>query len=84
MIKDCNVIINNDAVTVVRFNGMDVQLPSIHRSAKTVRICYNNGKYFVVDDNYNEHEPSEAVEMPKKVRTKKTTTTEAKMIENAE
>lgn len=77
MIKDCNVLINNDAVTVVRFNGVDVQLPSIHRSAKTVRVYYDNGKYSVVGDDYREPELSEAEEKPKKRRTKKTTTTEA-------
>ena len=54
MIKDCNVLINNDVVTVVRFNDVDVQLPSIHRSAKTVRVCYTNGRYSVVDDDYRE------------------------------
>lgn len=77
MIKDCNVLINNDVVTVVRFNGIDVQLPSIHRSAKTVRVCYTNGKYSVVDDDYREPELPEAEEKPKKRRPKKTTTIEA-------
>lgn len=77
MIKDCNVLINNDIVTVVRFDCVDVQLPSIHRSAKTIRICYDNGKYSVVDDDYREPEPSEAEEKPKKRRTRKTTTIEA-------
>lgn len=77
MIKDCNVLINNDAVTVARFNGVDVQLPSIHRSAKEIRVCYSNGKYFVVDDDYIEPELSEAEVKPKKKRTKKTTTIKA-------
>jgi len=77
MIKDCNVLINNDAVTVVRFNEVDVQLPSINRSAKTIRVCHSNGKYSVVDDDYKEPEFSEAEEKPKKRRTKKTTTIEA-------
>ena len=83
MIKDCNVLINNDAVTVVRFNGIDVQLPSIHRSAKTIRVCYSNGKYSVVDDDYIEPEFSEVEEKPKKKRAKKTTT-EAREIRDAE
>lgn len=84
MIKDCNVLINNEAVTVVRFEEVDVQLPSIHRSAKTIRVCYNNGKYSVVDDDYREPELLEVAEKPQKRRIKKTTTTEAQMIENAE
>lgn len=77
MIKECNVLINNDVVTVVRFDGVDVQFPSIHRSAKTVRVCYSNGKYSIVDDDYKEPEPLVAEEKPKKRRSKKTTTTEA-------
>lgn len=73
MIKNCNILINNDAVTVVRFNDVDVQLPSIHRSAKTVRVCYSDGKYFVVDDGYIEPEFSEVEKKPMKRRAKKTT-----------
>ena len=84
MIKDCNVLINNDVVTVVRFNNVDVQLPSIHRSAKTVRVCYNNGNYYVVDDDYRESEFLEVEEKPKKIRMKKTTTTEALVNQDAE
>lgn len=77
MISNCKVLINNDAVTVVRFNNVDVQLPSIHRSTETIRVCYANGKYFVVDDDYKEMTTSEVEEKPKKRRTKKTTTIEA-------
>lgn len=79
MIKDCKVLINNDAVTVVRFDGIDVQLPSIHRSVKTVRVNYDNGRYLIVDDDYIEPASLENEEKSKKKRMKKTTTTEAQV-----
>ena len=49
MIKECPVIINNDAVTVVRFGDTDVQLSSIMKDTKTVNVKYENGKYSIVD-----------------------------------
>lgn len=47
MIKECPVIINNDAVTVVRFEDTDVQFPSIHKDVKKVNVKYDNGKYSI-------------------------------------
>ena len=66
MVKDCKVIINNDAVTVFRFDSSCVQVPSIGRNAETVRVLYKDGKYTVVDDDY--------VEINVKEKKKKKTT----------
>lgn len=52
MIKECIVTLNNDAVTVVKYGDVDVQLPAIHREAKSIFVNYENGKYFVVDKDY--------------------------------
>lgn len=60
MIKECKVISNNDAVTVVRFGDTDVQLPSIAKDAKTVNVEYNDGKYSVV--GHAEKTESEVIE----------------------
>jgi len=49
MIKNCSVIINNEAVTVVVFDGKEVQLPSIKREARKVLVKFENGIYEVVD-----------------------------------
>ena len=49
MIKECKVILNNDAITVVRFDDTDVQFSSIAKDAKTVNVKYDNGKYSIVD-----------------------------------
>lgn len=54
MIKNCNVLINNEAVTVFDYDGIEIQVPSIRRNAKTIKVLYKNGKYTVVDDNYIE------------------------------
>lgn len=49
MIKECPVIINNNAVTVVRFGDTDVQFPSIMSDTKTVNVKYESGEFFIVD-----------------------------------
>lgn len=49
MIKNCSVIVNNEAVTVVVFDGKEVQLPSIKREARKVFVKFENGIYEVVD-----------------------------------
>lgn len=74
MIKECPVIENNDAVTVVRFGDTDVQFSSIAKDAKTVKVKYDNGKYSIV--NHAEETDSivdESVEVaePVKVGNKK-------------
>lgn len=52
MVKECTVLMTNDIVTVVRFGNIDVQLPSIKKNTKIVRVANENGKYFVVDETY--------------------------------
>lgn len=49
MIKECKVILNNSAVTVVKFGEIEVQLPSIQRDAKKVFVKFENDRYAVVD-----------------------------------
>lgn len=73
MIKECNVLINNELVTVVRFGDIDVQLPSIHRNAETVRVQYADGHYRVVSDDYKEPEQDVIPVKSKRKSSKKTT-----------
>lgn len=49
MTKECKVILNNSAVTVVKFGEVEVQLPSIQRDAKKVFVKFENDRYAVVD-----------------------------------
>lgn len=74
MIKNCRVLINNDAVTAFEYDGVEVQIPSIKREARFVKVKFDNGKYTVVDDNYVEDEPKNFdTKADKKKPFKKTT-----------
>lgn len=73
MVKECLVTLNNEAVTVVRFDDKNIQFPSINKDAKKVFVSYENGKFAIVDENYK----AESVEKPKKkINTSKKTTFE--------
>ena len=58
MVKKCKVILNNDAVTVVRFDNIEVQFPSIHKEDEYVNVLYKDGKYKIVDSDYAESAPT--------------------------
>lgn len=49
MTKECPVILNNSATTVVKYGEVMVQFPSIHRDATTVFVKNDNGAYSIVD-----------------------------------
>jgi hypothetical protein len=49
MTKECKVTLNNEAVTVVQFDGIEVQFPSIRKNDKTVFVKYEDGNYSIVD-----------------------------------
>lgn len=72
MIKNCKVLINNEAISVIDYDGVQVQIPSIHKEAKTVNVVVENGRYIVVDDNYIEPVVKSTTK-PKKKAAKKTT-----------
>lgn len=73
MIKQCNVILNNELVTVVRFGETNVQLPAIGKDTKSIYVCHENGKYFVVDENKALFCAEETAAKPRKRASKKTT-----------
>ena len=55
MVKECAVKLNNDAVTVVNFDGIEVQFPAINKDDKTVFVSFENGKYAIVGKDYKEN-----------------------------
>lgn len=61
MIKDCKIILNNEAVTVIDFDGIEVQFPHIDTDSDTVKVLYTNGKYEIAANK----EPKE-IPKPKK------------------
>lgn len=78
MIKECPVIMNNDDVTVVKFDGTDIQFPSVNNDGvKTLNVKFDNGKYSIVneieakpersvDENIDVAEPLETEKKTKK------------------
>ena len=50
MVKECRVVLNNDLVTVVLYDDVYVQLPSINKNSQTVYVDNQWGFYSVVDD----------------------------------
>jgi len=48
-IKECKVLLNNDAVTVVDYDGIQVQLPAIGNDADVVSVGCDNGSYVLAD-----------------------------------
>ena len=65
MIKECSVVLNNEVVTVARFDDKDIQFPSIHRNAHTVFVNYEDGKYSIVDGTKAMKKASKANERTK-------------------
>ena len=63
MVKKCKVILNNNAITVIDYDGKEVQIPSIKKNVQMVNVVFDNGKYIVVDDDY--------VEIKEKVKSDK-------------
>ena len=42
MIKECPVIINNKALVVVNFDGIDIQFPPIGKNVKTLNVKFED------------------------------------------
>lgn len=50
MIRECKIILNNNLVTVVDFDGVEIQFPSINNdNVEKIYVKQMNNKYFVVD-----------------------------------
>lgn len=73
MIRKCPVLLNNDHVTVVRFDDVDVQLPAIGVDEKYVNVSCENGRYEVVAEAAEHTEIVEAEKPQPKSKKKKTT-----------
>ena len=48
LIKECNVILHNDKVAVVVFEGRKIQVPNSDLIGKTAYVKFEDGKYTVV------------------------------------
>lgn len=59
MIKECPVIMNNEAVSVVSFDGIDIQFPCLGKNIKKVNVKFEDGKYSIVKDEIKVSKPVE-------------------------
>lgn len=64
--KECPVILNNDAVTVIQYGDKKVQIPSIKKDVKTVMIDYKDGHYTVAK---KQEKPAQKKKTTKKKET---------------
>ncbi len=55
MVLECKVLMNNEAITVIRYGDINVQIPAIGRKAEYVKVK-DDGTFTVVDDDYVESE----------------------------
>lgn len=79
MVKECTVILNNEAVTVVKFGDVSVQIPSIKKDVKTVFLKYENERYSIVDGM-----PEESDELKPEIKSTVKKRTSKKKTENIE
>ena len=81
MVKECPVIMSNECVTVVRYDGIDIQFPSVGKDAKSVFVTkHSNGSYHITDsieaetvdaDDDGEQPESEQPTMATRIKPKK-------------
>lgn len=50
MIKECQILLQNEAVIVARYDDIDVQFPTHKHKGKTVFVKYEDGRYTIVDN----------------------------------
>lgn len=77
MVKKCQVLLNNSAVTVFKFDDVTVQAPSINRDAEYVNVLFDEDHFYtIVDDDYVEESMGEEPALAKKKKSSKKTTVE--------
>lgn len=73
MIKECKVVLHNQAVTVVDYDGTQVQFPATKSKTDVVYVEYIDGKYAIVEkEDYEKSLRPKADKKPKKVKATET------------
>lgn len=49
MVKECKVLLRNQYVMVIEFDGKEIQMPSDHSDFNKVLVKYENGRYSITD-----------------------------------
>ena len=75
MIKECKVLLRNQYVMVIEFEGKEIQFPSDHSDFDTVFVKYENGKYSITD-KLEESKPVKIKPISRNKKQKKVTEVE--------
>ena len=67
MTKECKVLLRNQYVMVVDFDGKEIQMPSDHTDKDTVFVKYENDRYSITCKLEEEKKPVSRVKKRKKV-----------------
>ncbi len=76
MTKECKVLMRNELVMVVDFDGKEIQMPSDHTDKDTVFVKYENDKFLIVDKLEEEKKPIKVKPVSKVKKQKKVTEVE--------
>ena len=79
MIKECRVIRNNEAYTLVRFDNIEIQFPPIGKDVEKVFVKHENDRYIIVDENEKDTKGQ-----PKKKVSKKKAEVEKEVLKEAD
>ena len=67
MTKECKVLLRNQYVMVVDFDGKEIQMPSDHTDKDTVFVKYENDRYSITCNLEEEKKPVSRAKKQKKV-----------------
>ena len=67
MTRECKVLLRNQYVMVVNFDGKEIQMPSDHTDKDTVFVKYENDRYSITCKLEEENKPVSRVKKRKKV-----------------
>ena len=60
MTKECKVLLRNQYVMVIDFDGKEIQMPSDHTNKDTVFVKYENDRYSITCKLEEEKKPTKA------------------------
>lgn len=76
MTKECKVLLRNQYVMVVDFDGKEIQMPSDHADKDTVFVKYENDRYSITCKLEEEKKPTKAKPVSRAKKQKKVTEVE--------
>ena len=76
MTKECKVLLRNELVMVVDFDGKEIQMPSDHATTNTIFVKFENDGYSITDKLEEEKKSVKVKPVSRVKRQKKVTEVE--------